>query len=66
LSLAVDVVPYPINWNDLPRFYMFVGYVKRIADELGITIRCGADWDMDGWSKDQKFHDLPHFELVED
>jgi len=65
LSMAVDAPPYPINWNDLPRFYMFVGYVKRVADELGVRIRCGADWDMDGYTEDQRFHDLPHFELME-
>ncbi len=66
LSTAVDVPPYPIDWNDLPRFYMFVGYVKAVADMMDIKIRCGADWDMDGWTDDQKFHDLPHFELVKE
>ena len=63
LSIAVDVVPYPVDWTDKGRFYMFVGYVKRIAFEMSINIRCGADWDNDGYTKDQKFHDLPHFEL---
>ncbi len=64
LSNAVDVAPYPINWEDLPRFYMFIGYVKAVADELGIKIRCGADWDMDGWTDDQRFHDLVHVEYL--
>lgn len=62
-SIAVDVAPYPINWNDRNRFYHFVGYVKGVADQLGISIRCGADWDGDNDLRDQTFFDLPHFEL---
>lgn len=65
-SLAVDAVPYPIDWNDKVRFYHFIGYVRGIADRLGIKIRCGADWDGDFDFKDQNFHDLPHFELILD
>lgn len=75
-SRAVDVVPYPIEWPNLAmplhsyaramgRFYMFVGFVRATALDLGIPIRCGADWDGDFNIKDQNFHDLPHFELIE-
>jgi len=64
-SMAADVVPYPIDWEELRRFYMFVGIVRGVAAMLGIKIRCGADWDGDMEVKDQNFHDLPHFELVE-
>ena len=74
-SLAADVVPYPVIWPnendgikkyslDLGRLYMFVGYVKGIAYELGIPIRAGADWDSDFQVSDQRFHDLPHFEKI--
>ena len=69
-AMAVDTAPYPVKWDDHPRFYMMVGRIKQIADELYAAgkishkIRCGADWDMDGETNDQKFHDLPHFELV--
>ena len=63
-SLAVDVVPYPIDWRDKDRFYYFGGLVKGIASQLGIKIRWGGDWDGDNKFKDQSFHDLPHFELV--
>ena len=63
-SRAVDVAPYPIDWDDLKRFYHFVGFVRGVASQLEIKIRCGADWDGDFQWKDQKFHDLPHFELV--
>jgi len=69
-SMAVDSAPWPIDWNDLNRFYHYVGYVKGVADRLyhegrmAYKIRCGADWDGDNSFKDQSFHDLPHFELI--
>jgi hypothetical protein len=53
-----------IRWNDVESTYNFIGYVQGIADELGIKIRSGADWDMDNNFHDQSFMDLPHFELV--
>ena len=64
-SLAVDVAPYPIDWNDTKRFYHFAGYVKGVADQLGISIRWGGDWDGDNDLNDQNFMDLVHFELME-
>ncbi len=63
LSTAVDVIPYPIDWNDKIRFYHFIGYVRAVANQLKIKIRCGADWDDDNDLNDQAFFDLPHFEL---
>ena len=62
-SLAVDVVPWPVDWNDEKRFYYFAGFVKGIAAELGIELRWGGDWDSDTEVDDQTFNDLPHFEL---
>jgi len=63
-SEAVDAVPYPIDWYDKTRLYHFVGFVRGVAAQLGIKIRCGADWDGDFDFKDQNFHDIPHFELI--
>jgi len=62
-SLAVDVVPYPVDWNNKDRFYYFGGLVKGIASQMNLNIRWGGDWDGDNNFKDQTFHDLPHFEL---
>lgn len=62
-SRAVDVAPYPLDWDNRDRWLLFVGRVRGIADSLGIRIRCGADWDGDGDTRDQSFHDLPHIEL---
>lgn len=63
-SLGIDVAPYPIDWNDLNRFYHFGGYVKGVADQLDINIRWGGDWDGDNDLQDQTFMDLVHFELL--
>lgn len=64
-SKAVDVAPYPVDWDDVGRFYMFAGYVMRVAEELGISVRYGGDWDGDKRTADQTFNDLPHWELIE-
>jgi peptidoglycan L-alanyl-D-glutamate endopeptidase CwlK len=64
-SCAVDVVPYPVNWNDTDRMYYFAGMVKGIAETMEIKIRWGGDWDNDTEVKDTNFKDLPHFELQE-
>ena len=65
-SMAVDLSPYingKASWNNL-QCYFFAGYVKRVAEELKIKIRMGADWDMDRDVNDHKFKDPCHFELV--
>ena len=66
-SCAVDVMPYPINWNDKDGVTKFYEFVKKKADELGIKIRWGADWDGDGkyWEKDGWEIDGPHYELID-
>lgn len=46
------------------RFYHFAGYVKARAADVGLGLRWGGDWDSDGDFSDQRFDDLPHFELV--
>jgi len=63
-SEAVDVAPCPIDWNDTARFYYFAGYVKGVADQLGIKIRFGGDWNQNTQVKDETFLDLVHFELI--
>jgi peptidoglycan L-alanyl-D-glutamate endopeptidase CwlK len=63
-SLAVDVAPYPVKWNDTERFYAFGGFVIGTAIQMGLTIRWGGDWNSNRDFTDQTFHDLPHYELV--
>ena len=64
LSFAVDIAPYPIDWNDTKRFYFLAGLMFQAAADLNIRLRWGGDWDNDWIHTDQSFHDLPHFELV--
>ena len=62
-SSAVDVAPYPIDWEDRERFSYFAGFVKGVAYRLNITLRWGGDWDGDNDLSDNNFDDLVHFEL---
>lgn len=64
-SRAVDAAPYPLDWNDADRFRVFGGFVLGVSASMGIPLRWGGDWDGDMTNKDQPFHDLPHFELVD-
>ena len=64
-SLAADVMPYPIDWNDRERMTLFAGRVLGIAQMMGVTLRWGGDWDRDTEVKDNRFDDLVHFEIVE-
>lgn len=63
-SMAVDVMPYPIDWNDRNRIFNFAAIVMGIAERLEIKIRWGGDWDRDSETKDERFVDLPHYELI--
>ncbi len=60
---AVDIAPYPIDWEDRDRFYYMGGMIRGIGKQLGINIRFGGDWDSDGETKDNNFDDLVHIEL---
>jgi peptidoglycan LD-endopeptidase CwlK len=66
-SKAMDLAPFingEIVWDDRQCYY-FAGYVIRVAEELGIKIRWGGDWNSNRTIKDQTFNDLVHFELVD-
>ncbi len=63
-SQAVDAIPYPIDWGNTDRMYYFAGVVMERARQMGVPIRWGGDWDGDTETTDQRFVDLPHFELV--
>ena len=65
-SCAVDVTPYPIQWDDRERQTLFAGYVLATAKSMGVTLRWGGDWDRDTEVRDNGFDDLVHFEIVED
>ena len=64
-SLAVDVAPYPIDWNDRERFHLFAGFVLGMARRMGINLRWGGDWNQNFEVDDNQFDDFPHFEIRE-
>ena len=43
-SLAVDVMHYPIDWNDIQRVKNFANFVKGVALGKGIAVRWGGDF----------------------
>lgn len=53
---AVDLVPYPVDWNDLNKFRTIAVAMKAAANELNVKISWGGDW--------KKTKDYPHFELA--
>lgn len=60
---AVDLVPYPVDWNDLKKFNLISRAMFTAADRLNTPIRWGADWDRDGNIRERGESDSPHFEL---
>lgn len=55
-SLAVDVMPYPIDWDDRLGQHEFATLVYRKAIELGIRVRWGGNF--------KSFYDAPHWEIL--
>ena len=68
-SEAVDVAPWlgpqiQIDWEDLASFARLAGYLERVADEKGVRLRWGGDWNGNYRTRDERFVDAGHFELV--
>jgi len=61
---AVDVCPYPVDWNDTKKFDMIAVAMMKAARCEGVVLRWGADWDMDENTRERGEYDSPHFELV--
>ena len=55
-SLAVDVVPLPLNWDNIESFEKLGKVIMETAEMLNIKIKWGRDF--------KKLKDYPHFELV--
>jgi hypothetical protein len=50
--------------REIVRFGLIAGLMHRAAQEEGVKIRWGADWNGNGQTLDHSFFDAPHFELV--
>lgn len=62
-SEAVDVAPYPIDWQDERRFIRLLSFIQGVGAGKGIKIRIGGDWNSD-FIFNEDFHDWPHLELA--
>lgn len=52
---AVDLCPFPVDWNDRRKFHVIARAMKQAALAEGVKIVWGGDWGTP---------DLPHFELA--
>ncbi|MFI8684126.1 M15 family metallopeptidase [Brevundimonas diminuta] len=55
---AVDLCPYPVDWDDLTKFAAIADAMKRAALMEGVRLAWGGDW------KAPEGPDRPHFELA--
>lgn len=55
-SKAVDVMPYPIDWDDIDRLTEFAIFVEGVAAGMDIKVEWGGRWG--------KFFDGPHWQLI--
>lgn len=69
-SFAVDIIPYPIEWENTRRMTLFIGFVLGVSEmlykekKIKYKLCSGIDWDGDTFIKDTTFFDYPHFELI--
>lgn len=57
-SMAVDVCPYPVNFQDVVKFMELSIVIKEIAKEIMVPIL----WGGEAWPN---FIDMPHWQLIE-
>ena len=54
-SKAVDIVPYPVDWENIHRFNELSDVMKKACETVGVG---NLHWGYDLWQ-----WDLPHWEL---
>lgn len=67
-SKAFDFAPHlgrevGIPWKDTHLFSFIAGVFFVAAGKIGVKLRWGGDWDMDGLTTDQTFMDWGHLEI---
>ena len=65
-GLAVDLVPFndgKPDWTAGKNFDEIAKAMHDAAEELGVQITWGADWDRDGNPRERGESDSPHFQL---
>jgi peptidoglycan L-alanyl-D-glutamate endopeptidase CwlK len=61
---AVDLCPYPVDWNDLSKFDAIAKAMFQAGANLDVLLRWGADWNRNGKPRERGESDSPHFELA--
>ena len=70
VSDAIDFAPYVAGQKiqrrrqKRPGAAAIAGVMFAAADELGVTLRWGGDWDGDANTKEHKLQDWGHLEIV--
>lgn len=54
-SRAIDIAPYPIDWNNIKRFLDLSKVILRVAKEQGVDLEWGGEW--------ASLKDYPHYQL---
>ena len=68
---AVEIAPYPIDWDARDDFHYLGGFMLATAASMGVKIRWGGDWNASSLfkgqrtTKDNSFDDLVHFEILD-
>ena len=67
-SDAVDIDPYPVDFAEstpaIERYALLAGVVMTIADQMGVRLRWGGDWNRNQDTRDEHFRDRGHFERL--
>jgi len=64
-AVAMDLFPAPYDWDDTAAFVHLSTIIMPIPAKLGlgVVLRWGGDWNMDGAKTTNDSWDMPHFEL---
>jgi len=63
-AMAVDIAPYPVDWDDEARWLEMGALVLQKAIQLNIPVRWGGLWNSFK-KKGSRVGDGPHFELID-
>ena len=69
-SIAIDVSPWPLQWDKTNDFIYFGGLVMGVAEmlyengDMCYRLQWGGDWSRDYTQSNNSFNDLVHFQLI--
>jgi len=69
-SEGIDIIKYPMDWEDVESAIYLAGFVIGISEllfaigRISHKLKWGGDWDSDRDMTDQNFMDYFHFEVI--